>query len=249
MDTKTSWDKVGQWYDRLVGEEGHYYHENVILPNLKRLLGKYESIVDFGCGQGVLTSIIEPNIKYTGIDLSPHLIKIATEKDKSPKHRYFVADATSKIPDIYPADRVVMVLSLQNMKSPYKAVRNATKCLKDDGRMVIVINHPCFRIPKHSDWYEEAGRRFRVEDKYMSNLEIPIDSSPYDNRNNQTTYSYHFPLSAISEMLTDNGLVISSMEEWVSPKKSTGIKAKIEDESRKEFPMFLTIVAMKKTKM
>ena len=30
----TSWEPVGNWYQTIVGEEGHYYHQHVILPQL-----------------------------------------------------------------------------------------------------------------------------------------------------------------------------------------------------------------------
>jgi hypothetical protein len=46
-------------------------------------------------------------------------------------------------------------------------------------------------------------------------------------------------------MLTDNGLIIETIEEWVSNKKSTGAKALMEDKARKEIPLFLTLVAKK----
>ena len=46
-------------------------------------------------------------------------------------------------------------------------------------------------------------------------------------------------------MLFDNGFCIENIEEWISDKKSTGSKAYIEDKARKEFPLFMTIVARK----
>ena len=46
-------------------------------------------------------------------------------------------------------------------------------------------------------------------------------------------------------MLLDNAFVIKKIEEWISPKKSEGKMAKIEDEGRKEFPLFMAIEAIK----
>ncbi len=31
-DKQTSWQKVSRWYNDAVGEEGHYYHQHLILP-------------------------------------------------------------------------------------------------------------------------------------------------------------------------------------------------------------------------
>jgi hypothetical protein len=46
-------------------------------------------------------------------------------------------------------------------------------------------------------------------------------------------------------MLLENGLVIEKIEEWISPKKSTGKMAKIEDTARAEFPLFMALIIKK----
>jgi len=241
---KTSWDKISSWYDKIVGSEGHYYHRQIIMPNILRLL-KLENqmkILDIGCGQGILGKYLPDHDLYWGMDVSESLVKIAKSEDKNLNHRYLTEDATREIKTNEKFDRIVIVLALQNMGKPFKVFQNCSKLLNNDGKLIMVINHPAFRIPKHSNW----EKQFRTNDRYMTPLEIPIDSSPYDRKDNQTTYSYHYPISAYSEMLLDNGLVIEKIEEWVSDKKSTGPMAKIEDTARKEFPMFMTIVASKR---
>ncbi|KKQ50687.1 MAG: Methyltransferase domain protein, partial [Candidatus Shapirobacteria bacterium GW2011_GWE1_38_10] len=71
-----------------------------------------------------------------------------------------------------------------------------------------------------------------------------IKLKPYK-KDNQVSYSYHYPLSAFTEMLFNNGFLIEKMEEWISDKKSEGGRAKIEDKARAEFPLFLAIKAIK----
>ena len=244
----TSWQIISGWYDKTVGEKGSFYHENVIMPNAVRLmkLNGTELVVDLGCGQGILGRSINPKTKYLGIDLSNNLIGLSQKYDTNYNHKYLVADATKEIKTEEKYDWATMILSIQNFKSPFKAIQNAKNLLRKGGRILIVMNHPAFRVPKHSDWMENDGRQYRVVDNYMSPLEIPIESSPFDNRDNKTTYSYHYPLSAYTEMLGDNGFVIEVIEEWVSPKKSEGSKAAMEDKARKEIPLFMAIVAMVK---
>ena len=113
---------------------------------------------------------------------------------------------------------------------------------------MLILNHPSFRIPKHADWEVDRVKKiqYRKVECYMSPLEIPIESSPFDRINNVSTTSFHYPLSAYSEMLFDNGFVIEKIEEWVSPKKSEGGMAEVEDKARKEFPLFMAIVASKR---
>ena len=79
---------------------------------------------------------------------------------------------------------------------------------------------------------------------YMTPLEIPIVTNP-GKKESENTWSYHYPLSAYSEMLFDNGFVIEKIEEWISDKKSIGSNAKVEDRARREFPLFMAIMARK----
>jgi ubiquinone/menaquinone biosynthesis C-methylase UbiE len=249
MKRNTSWSKVSGWYNKSVGEKGNFYHQEVILENVLRLL-KLESgdrVLDLGCGQGVLARVLPPIKEYLGIDIAMELIEEARKMTKSSNHRFAVADVSGKsLPIKYPGfNKVAIILALQNIKNQFAVIRNVEKYMSKDGRVVIVLNHPAFRIPKHADWEvdKEKNIQYRKVDKYMSHLEIPIDSSPFDHKNNQRTWSYHYPLSAYSEMLFDNGLAIEKIEEWVSPKKSEGGMAAVEDAARKEFPLFMTIVA------
>jgi ubiquinone/menaquinone biosynthesis C-methylase UbiE len=249
MQKNTSWEKVGNWYNETVGENGSYYHQHIILPNLIRLLElkKNSKLLDLACGQGVLARAIYDDVEYLGLDLAPNLIEEARKLDKNPKHSYGVADISKDLPIRNSGfSHTAIVLALQNIKHPFNVIKNAGKHLQINGRLVIVINHPSFRIPKHADWEVKNGKQYRITDNYMSHLEIPIDSSPFDKNNNLQTWSFHYPLSAYSEMLHDNGFVIEKIEEWVSDKKSEGGMAAVEDKARAEFPLFMTIVACRK---
>jgi len=242
--TNTSWQKVAPWYQKIVGDSGHFYHREVILPNVLRLLNLKpgEKLIDLGCGQGVLARTISSDIEYAGFDVSPEMIKTAISLDKNLKHRYTTIDVTHTILN-QRADKIAIILALQNMKKPFVVIRNCREMLNLHGKLVIVLNHLAFRIPKHGDWTVKNDRQYRIVDNYMTPLEIPIESSPFDKKNNELSYSYHYPLSFYSEVLFDNGFVIEKIEEWVSPKKSTGSKAEIEDKARAEIPLFMAIVA------
>jgi ubiquinone/menaquinone biosynthesis C-methylase UbiE len=248
--SETSWQKISKWYGETVGEKGSYYHQNVILPNVLRLLSLRPRMIllDLGCGQGVLARLLPTDINYIGVDVSDNLINQARELDKNPKHSFLVADITSNLnlrPNSF--DLATMILVIQNVKKPFKTIENAYKALKPGGKLIIVLNHPCFRIPKNSDWFTDRQKRLqsRIVDNYMTPLEVPIDSSPFDKKDNQTSLSFHYPLSAYSEMLFDNGFLTEKIEEWVSDKKSEGMMAPIEDKARGEFPLFMAIVARK----
>ena len=59
------------------------------------------------------------------------------------------------------------------------------------------------------------------------------------------TYSYHFPLSEIRHFLQEAGMMMTRFDKWCSNKESTGKWAKMENRTRKEFPLFLAIESMK----
>ena len=250
----SSWEPVSSWYDQIVGEKGHTYHKELILPCLKKQLNfdtfENPALLDLGCGTGVLGRCIPQNIKYLGLDISPSLIKIAKNRAKSPSHQFQVADLTKpvKIAQKEPFTHAVAVLSMQNMNEPAKAIELASNNLCENGQLVIVLNHPCFRIPRQSSWGtdKEKNIQYRRLDRYMSPMDIPIQMNPSKGKKSETTLSKHAPLSLWTKWLSQNGFTITGMDELCSHKTSEGGAAKRENRARNEFPLFLVISATKK---
>ncbi len=239
------WDASEEWYSACVGEKGHYYHQSVIFPNVLRLLGKFKSLLDLGCGQGVLARQLPKNIDYVGIDQSKALVSSA--KKLTPSGTFLIADATAPLPiEKKNFERATFILSLQNMKDGFGAIGNASFHLKPQGKLLLVLNHPCFRIPRQTNWGvdEKMKLQYRRINSYMSPQEIPIQTHP-SKKESEVTYSYHHSLSEISSWLQKHKLAIEVMEEWCSDKKSEGAKAKMEDRARREIPLFLAILAVK----
>ncbi len=240
-----NWDSSETWYSSCVGKDGHYYHQSVIFPNLKRLLGKFQSILDLGCGQGVLARFL-PNSEYVGIDSSKALLQSA--KKLSKEKTFLLADVTEKLPlEKTDFDRAIFLLSLQNIENGESAIQNAAHHLKPKAKLIIVLNHPCFRIPRQSSWGidEKMKLQYRRVNSYMSAHCIPILTTPSKGARSEKTHSYHHPLSTYSKWL-QKSFQIEGIEEWCSDKKSQGAKAKMEDRARKEIPLFLTILAEKR---
>jgi ubiquinone/menaquinone biosynthesis C-methylase UbiE len=251
-----SWQKVAPWYNRLTNEgQGHYYHQHVVIPGVLRLLdfgsdsiihNQQSNILDLACGNGVLAKSIPENITYTGIDVAPSLINEAKRTDQNPKHKYIVADVAK--PLTIPSDftHATVILAIQNILNPSKVLLNASEHLVKNGVLVMVLNHPAYRIPRQSSWGIDEDRKiqYRRIDKYMSPMEIPINMNPSD-RSSPITMSYHHPISEYSKMLKDAGFVIDLIEEWTSDKESEGRAARMENRSRSEIPLFMAIKARK----
>ncbi len=251
MATEDSWESSSRWYDKIVGPKGHYYHQKVVLPGVIKLLELENSnikLADLACGQGVLARYLPRGANYLGIDASPSLIQAAQRLNKEPGHRFITADLnqplTLKERDF---SHATIILALQNIAHPEEVLKNAAQLLRKAGRLVLVLSHPCFRIPRQSSWQVDEAKKtqFRRIDRYMSSMKIPIQTNPSQGEASAETWTYHAPLSSYTLWLKQAGFVIEVMEEWTSDKKSTGKTATMENRSREEFPLFLAIRALK----
>lgn len=244
----TTWQKVSKWYDESVGEKGHFYHREVVIPNLLRLmkLSSNDRVLDVACGQGVLARNLPGDIEYVGLDFSKSLL-LAAKKLAGKNQQFILADVTLDFPkDLGLFTQVCVVLALQNLEKPQVTLREITNFLDKNGRVFLVLNHPVLRIPQQSSWGWDQDRRiqYRRIDSYLSSAKVAITAHPGD-KISEKTFSFHWSLQDLAKMFAGAGLMIEKIEEWISPKKSEGGRAKEEDRSRKEIPLFMAIVLRK----
>lgn len=246
MKQDQGWEAGAKWYDSIVGKEGHLYHQELIIPKLKELLPKNPfSLIDLGCGQGFLANHF-PQAQYVGIDVSKTLIQ--TAKKAFPNKEFYEHDLTKPITNINKTfDIALFLLSLQDILEPSCALKQAFSLLKKGGKLILVLNHPLFRIPRQSSWGidEEKNLQFRRIDRYMTPLKIPMQLAPSKGEKSKTVNHHHFSLSTLSEWLYSAGFTIEIIQEWVSNKMSQGKYAKRENRAREEFPLFMTVIASK----
>jgi SAM-dependent methyltransferase len=238
----TSWDRVARWYDRSL-TRGSDLHRDVVVPGALRLLDpkKGERILDVGCGQGLFCNeLFRRGAEVTGVDASRRLIQTAQRRWRGP--RFLVGDALSLEGSF---DALVCLLALQNMAPLADIVRSMARVLKPGGRLIWVLNHPCYRIPRQSGWGFDEKRRlqFRRVDRYLSPMRIPIQMHP-GAAPDVRTWTFHHPLSAYFSALGSCGLAVDALEEWVSERSSqAGPRARAEDSARAEIPLFLALRA------
>lgn len=244
----TSWGRDAAWYDDLLSKPGTY-QEEVILPNLLRIVLPQQGmrVIDLGCGQGYFSrALAAEGAEVLGIDAGSDLIALAEKAAGGP--RYQVGDAT-KLTGISDSsfDRATIVLALQNIENANAAIAEAARVLTPDGKLILVMNHPAFRIPKHSawEWSEDGATQYRTEDRYLSELREKIQTHPGSDPD-RYTISFHRPLQSYFKALQKAGLAVTRLEEWSSNRKSqAGPRAAAEDRARAEFPLFVCIEAGK----
>lgn len=249
MAKQTGWGSVaGEYKDSFLSDGS--YHSEVILPNLLRVAApeRGKKMLEVGCGDGYFVhAFAAAGAEAEGSDVAAAMI--AAAKEKYPSARFYTASADNLSfakSGLY--DAVVCVLALQNIENLNGALSEASRVLKVGGEFIAVLNHPAFRIPKRSSWGfdEEKDIQFRRLDGYLSEHAEEIDMDPGKKEGKRTTVSFHRPLQVYFKALAKNGFGVIGFEEWISNRQSQpGPRQKAEDQSRKEFPLFLMLKAKK----
>lgn len=274
-DKNTGWGDVAPWYDDLL-ETGSNYQKDVILPDLLGVLNiqKGDRILDLACGQGFFARAFRAaGAKVIGVDVAHELIDIAKNYEKEglntksvanlPLAReraglvfspdgividYFVAPSHKLefIPN-ESMDKITIVLALQNIEKVSETFKECFRVLRSGGALVMVMNHPAFRVPRESSWgFDEKNEiQYRRVDKYMSELKVSINMHPGE-KSPSFTSTFHRPVQFYFKALKGAGFLVRNLHELLSNKVSQpGKRVHAENQARKEIPLFMTIEAVK----
>jgi ubiquinone/menaquinone biosynthesis C-methylase UbiE len=244
----TSWGKSADWYDKMLSNDDTFQNK-VILPNLIRLmdLKKGEQVLDVGCGSGFFSKVFsEAGAKVTGVDVGEELLKIAKQNVPTADFRLASADNISFIKN-GSVNKVVFVLSLQNISDAAVAIAEASRTLRAGGKLYIVLNHPAFRIPGETSWGwdEQKKVQYRRLDSYLSEKKSKILMHP-GKVDSEFTWSFHAPLQYYFKAFFKNNLLVERLEEWITHRETpTGPRKLAENRAKAEFPMFICLVVRK----
>lgn len=240
------WEPVADWYDGWVGQHGSHHHQQLAIPAVLDLLHPQpdDRVLDLGCGQGVLAaSIADFGAHYTGIDISRKMIAIARQRHKR-RGRFLCGDVRHLQHmnglRAHSFDAVTFLLSIEDMNPLGQVLAAAAWAVRAGGQVVILMRHPCFRIPRQSGWGHDAQRklRYRRVDHYLTPLSVPM--KPYRKGSRGVTISFHRPLNEYINVLATHRLLIDRLEEIATFRQDEDKAARRADT---EIPLFLGLRA------
>lgn len=204
-------------------------------PNMLKLIGevKGKSILDAACGPGKYAEIlISKGAIVTGFDISPRMIELAKERNKS-TGSFFIQDLSvpfEKLND-NSFDIIVCALAMNYIEDWNFTIQEFYRVLKDGGQLIISIEHPFFEFN-----YFNSIKYFNTEAVkcIWKNFGKPIEIN-----------SYRRSLESCILPLTNNGFFIDKL---IEPKPTKEFK-NFDPEHYKElneFPAFICIKAIRK---
>ena len=256
LDGYDGWNDLSDWYDRKQGDGGDLWHRTIIDPALLKAAGgcRGKMVLDLGCGNGYLSRrLAHQGADVTAVDASPKMVESARAHG-SARVKYLCSDATrlKDIPDCR-FDVVFANMSLMDMPDAEKVIGEVARVLKERGRFVASICHPCFEVMSHSGWVAEkaSGVPRAVYRKVRGYREPFSDEMRWDisDGTNAYTMSYHRPLSWYARVLSSKGMTITALDEPQPTKEFFEIKRgdpeDLDGPGFREVPLHLVIEAVK----
>lgn len=111
------------------------------LIDLKKYFPRKGKILDCGCGNGRLTELITNDHKYTGVDNSVEMIRIA--KQKHTDNKFLKIDSLSHLP--FPKNEFDLALCLAvfhhipSFEIRLKTLKEIKRVLKPNGKLIITV--------------------------------------------------------------------------------------------------------------
>ena len=225
------WDEAAKSWSSFVREGKDYYRDDLNNPAAFKMMGnvKGKRVLDLACGEGYNTRILAvKGAEVVGVDFSESMIQLARQKEAEEKLGivYFVSDAADlKVLSSNHFDLVTCFMSLQDIEHYEEAISEVARVLKENGRFIFSIPHPCFeRIVKDGE---------SIIDWKMDPAETPADKRPlhlgirgyfgigkYEVQWNMKriikpfkTTSFHRTLTDYSQALHENGFLVSRLVE------------------------------------
>ncbi len=179
-----------------------------------------KNVLDLACGNGYIARMLaRKKARVAAIDSSLGMIRNAKAHDPKNKMNitYVQCDASNLKFDDASFDLVYANMSLMDIKNCDEAITEVSRVLREGGRLVASIPHPCFDNGSNSAWVAEKYRleRIKVYRRVRAYRKPFSEKVPWSVSNSERKYTwvFHRPLNWYTKVLSSNGFVITSLEE------------------------------------
>jgi 2-polyprenyl-3-methyl-5-hydroxy-6-metoxy-1,4-benzoquinol methylase len=222
-----AWNRFADEWDNRYTDLGDRNRQYIIDPAIFNILGRVKGkrILDAGCGNGYLSRLLSSKgAQVTGVDVSTRFIEIAEAKEKQiPLNiQYHVGSVCqlSMFADVT-FDAIVSNIVLSDIQNLDQAIQELYRVLKNGGKLVFSIMHPCFTSSSVKGWVKKPVDSDRREDWLYWKVDRYFDRSVEEWRmyDNSPVYGFHRPLSDYVMFLLRTGFNITDFEEPTPTKK------------------------------
>lgn len=212
------WDDAAESWVDFVRQGKDYFRDELNNPGMFRMIGdvKGQLVLDVACGEGYSTRILAgKGAKVIGIDLSKKLIEYAKSQEEKDGLgiAYYVTD--SAVLSRFPAncfDLVTCFMAIMDIEHYEEAIGEIARVMKDDGRFIFSITHPCFDYSTKNGKIEMTARYFKTGTERVQ-WDMKRLLRPFE------TTSFHRTLTDYSKALCKHGLLIRRLLEPKPTKK------------------------------
>ena len=209
------WDTNASFWVQIIRERRDKYRDELTDPAMLKAIGEPAglTVLDAGCGEGYLSRILaRRGATVAGVDFSANLIeaaRIQNATDALPIS--FDVANVDKLPyadDTF--DLVVCNHLVNDLYDPSKPIGEFARVLRNDGRLIILMLHPCF-YNKHAE--RDQATNGLIASSYFETRSIEqvfeVDglTSPVANT------AWFRPLEFYTEELCKSGFAITSLTE------------------------------------
>jgi ubiquinone/menaquinone biosynthesis C-methylase UbiE len=171
---KKEWDDASEAWADFVRKDKDYCRTEMNNPATFKLIGdvKGKHVLDITCGEGYNTRILaKKGAKVTGVDFSKKLIELAKQEEAKEKLGicYHVLDAAYL--KGFPSDHfdiVTCFMAVQDIEDYETAISEVARVLRNHGRFIFSITHPCFET------IIVKAERVKAWQRYLGPIKYPI---------------------------------------------------------------------------
>ena len=228
------WGSVPAEWAEQFGDEGDTARQYLLNPALFSLLGDVsgQHILDAGCGQGYLCRLLaQRGATMTGIEPAETWYAYAQKREQAEPLgiRYLQADLSTWSPTPETFDVVVSNMVLMDIPDYLSALRNCVAALKQGGRLVFSLLHPCFE-EFGSAWDDKGYVEVR---EYFHERAVPQSFGHF----------VHRSLSTYFNSVIQAGCAIQQVLE---PRLDHAVAQRLHAERYAHVPGYLVIAAVKR---